>query len=169
MRYEEIFSNVMLCFNDAFFYFSLRFAYKRCELSKKTQEEKGLRDSEYNTMMKDIEYKVLYNYFVRNDAKLPVEGNKITSREAFENVFGYATVMGKKGRPIVIDFKKEFVVPIILSITDVYTEIDIIKVSLNKGGDITIYYKINLGNKLTFQILPFKAIAFLKLIKGMSY
>lgn len=56
----------------------------------------------------ELPYTRMRNYYVRNDAELPVEG-KIDDRATFESLFGMATLMGTDGQPTPVDWDGEFV------------------------------------------------------------
>jgi ecotin len=104
-----------------------------------------------------IAYNELKNYFVKNNAKLPISKNKITNQKQFDAVFGAAAHMGD-GKPSTIDFNKEFVVPIILKETNLETEIIVKGVAMGSMGDVVVNYVVKRGKKMSFTIKPFHAI-----------
>lgn len=75
------------------------------------------------TVSKTIPYSEAKNYFVRNDAQLPVPA-KINTREEFDGFFGMAATMGDDGMPTSIDFTKQFVIAVVLPATNVDLELD---------------------------------------------
>lgn len=105
---------------------------------------------------KDVPFIEAHNYFVRNDAPLPAP-QKITSQEEFERYFGMAAFMGKDGQPTAIDFGKQFVLPIVLPVTDVETEI--VPTQLQCQGDTLFYtYEVRLGEVIRYRIQPLSII-----------
>lgn len=104
-----------------------------------------------------FEYRDLKNYFVKNNAKLPISKNKITTQKQFDAIFGEGAHMGD-GIPTKIDFNKEFVVPIILKETNLETEIIVKGVAMGSMGDIVVNYVVKRGKKMSFTIKPFHAI-----------
>lgn len=103
----------------------------------------------------DIEYRLAKNYFVRNDADLSgFSSPKIETQDAFDAIFGPATIMGDEGTPTPVDFKKKYVVAIINPLTerDVTLEVE----QVQKSGDlITVTYTETSGGKQTMQTRPF--------------
>jgi len=105
---------------------------------------------------KDVPFIEAHNYFVRNDAPLPAP-QKITSQEEFERYFGMAAFMGKDGQPTAIDFGKQFVLPVVLPVTDVETEI--VPTQLLCQGDTLFYtYEVRLGEAIRYRIQPLSII-----------
>ena len=105
-----------------------------------------------------IDYQLLTQYFVKNNAKLPVKNNRIDTQKKFDALFGAASVMGKEGQPSHVDFKTQFVVPIILQETNRPTTIEITGVAMGAMGTIVVYYKVTKENPVSYQIRPFAAI-----------
>ena len=70
----------------------------------------------------EVAFEVAKNYFFKNDQEIPASP-KITTAEEFGKLFGMATTMGKDGKPTEIDFTKQFVLAIVLSVTNLATEI----------------------------------------------
>ena len=91
---------------------------------------------------KEVPYTKLERYFFRNDAEIPTNP-KIDTREQFDNLFGMAAVMGPNGRPTEVDFTKQFVIAVVLPITNQAVEIE---------AERLLYYKDLLGGtNLDFQ------------------
>ena len=80
----------------------------------------AVENSEGNS---EVAFEVAKNYFFKNDQVIP-EYPKITTEEEFNKLFGMATTMGKDGKPTAIDFTKQFVLAIVLPVTDITTEIN---------------------------------------------
>lgn len=89
-----------------------------------------------------IPYTIANGYFVKNSFKEVLKNNKITSKEAFENIFGMATVMGKNGKPTFIDFKKNYVIAIVNPINNLSAQIIPIKLIRNNKSNLTLHFKI---------------------------
>lgn len=104
-----------------------------------------------------IPYKILQGYFVRNDfvVHLPAD-TVINSKITFENIFGYATVMGRKTDPI--NFELETILAIMPAVTDMDTQIELTSIE-SISGEIIVNYKINSGQKQTFDIKPLLLIS----------
>ena len=104
----------------------------------------------------NVPFTEAHNYFVRNDAPMPVP-TTITTEEQFGKYFGMAAFMGKDGKPTPIDFTTQFVLPVVLPVTDTETEIQPQKVELQ--GDTLFYtYVIQTGEQLSFSIQPLSLI-----------
>lgn len=74
-------------------------------------------------VMTEVPYTKLQNYFFRNDAQIPTNP-KIDTKEQFDSLFGMATLMGPNGQPTAVDFEHQFVVSVILPVTNQLTELD---------------------------------------------
>lgn len=106
-----------------------------------------------------INYTELSNYFVDNR----IEVNKpqrliINSRETFESYFGEAAVMGRNGQPTPIDFKTQFVMAVVLPETDRMTQVIPGEV-LQHDNVIIMNYRVLRGEKVSYRMVPFAAIA----------
>ena len=104
----------------------------------------------------EIAFEEAKNYFFKNGEAIPADP-KITSEEAFNKLFGMATTMGKDGKPTEIDFSKQFVLAIVLPVTNIDTEIKPIKVE-EKGDTLLYTYEIKTGEKQTYSIQPVSII-----------
>ena len=104
----------------------------------------------------EVPFTEAHNYFVRNDAPMPVP-TVITSEEEFDGYFGMAAFMGKDGKPTPIDFTTQMVLPIVLPVTDIETEIKPVKVEL-KGDSLIYTYSVQIGEPLSFSIQPLSLI-----------
>ena len=104
----------------------------------------------------EVPFTEAHNYFVRNDAPMPVP-TVITSEEEFTNYFGMAAFMGKDGKPTPIDFTTQMVLPIVLPVTDIETKIKPVKVEL-KGDSLIYTYSVQIGEPLSFSIQPLSLI-----------
>ena len=104
----------------------------------------------------EVAFEVAKNYFFKNDQQIPASP-KITTEEEFNKLFGMATVMGKDGKPTSIDFTKQFVLAIVLPVTDMATEINPVKVEA-KSDSLFYKYEVKTGEKQTYSIQPVSII-----------
>lgn len=93
------------------------------------------------------------HYFVNNTAPTNVLV-KATSQSELERYFGYATVMGKDGKPTEIDFSKQMVIAKILPSTNRYTETSSPKVSVTGKNELTLSYTITRGQEMSYSMTP---------------
>ena len=104
----------------------------------------------------EVAFEVAKNYFFKNDQEIPASP-KITTAEEFGKLFGMATTMGKDGKPTEIDFTKQFVLAIVLSVTNLATEITPNR--LEKKGDTLFYfYDAKVGEAQTYSTQPISLI-----------
>ena len=87
-----------------------------------------------------IDYKVANHYFFNNNAEIP-DNPIVTDRKDIERLYGAAPVMGRDGLPTEIDFKKEFVIGVVLPITNHHTEIILGKLTEN-NDTLTLTYSV---------------------------
>jgi Uncharacterized conserved protein len=120
-----------------------------CTTNKATSAEKSVVSSE-------VPFTVAEHYFFNKGQDIPVNP-KITSEELFKQLFGMATVMGENGKPTKIDFSKQFVLAVVLPVTDINTEINPVKVE-EKGDTLFYHYDVKTGEKQSFSIQPLSII-----------
>ncbi|MBQ1627019.1 MAG: pyridoxamine 5'-phosphate oxidase family protein [Prevotella sp.] len=120
-----------------------------CTTNKATSAEKSVVSSE-------VPFTVAEHYFFNKGQDIPVNP-KITSEELFKQLFGMATVMGENGKPTKIDFSKQFVLAVVLPVTDIDTEITPVKVE-EKGDTLFYHYDVKTGEKQSFSIQPLSII-----------
>lgn len=102
-------------------------------------------------------YTGMNNYFVRNDFKDGTHRLVIHNQQDFDAVFGAGAVMGVNGEPTRIDWRRQFVVAIILPMTNYQTEVE--NVMLNRDNNRLIYsYIVHRGHKTSYNIRPFAAV-----------
>lgn len=100
-----------------------------------------------------ISYKEASHYFVRNDVT-DYSPRLIQSYEEFERYFGMAATMGTDGLPTAIDFKKQNVIAIIESQTNVDTDIKISSIK-KQDGKIAVRYKVvKTGDPRSYSTVP---------------
>lgn len=93
---------------------------------------------EERQLLKKIPYTIAEHYFFRNDAQVPTNP-KINTREAFDSLFGMAAVMGDNGAPTSIDFEKQFVIAVVLPVTNQTVDLSD-KVLIDDGKTLTFEY-----------------------------
>lgn len=120
-----------------------------CTTNKATSAEKSVVSSE-------VPFTVAEHYFFNKGQDIPVNP-KITSEELFKQLFGMATVMGENGKPTEIDFSKQFVLAVVLPVTDINTEITPVKVE-EKADTLFYHYDVKTGEKQSFSIQPLSII-----------
>ena len=122
---------------------------------------------EDNNAAEEVAFEVAKNYFFKNDQTIPASP-KITTEEEFNRLFGMATTMGERlrvgdgtsgmdGKPTEIDFTKQFVLAIVLPVTDIATEINPVKLEA-KGDSLFYTYDVKTGEKQSFTIQPVSII-----------
>ena len=104
-----------------------------------------------------ISFTCLDNYFVRNDVDCSKQQRLILDNKAdFEGFFGMAATMG--GLPTDINWNKQYVVALILPETNRMTTIT--PVDVRQDGDkVVVCYKVDRGEKTTYTMVPFTAVA----------
>ena len=104
-----------------------------------------------------VPYTTLENYYVRNDVDCSKQQRLILDNKAdFEGFFGMAATMG--GLPTDINWNKQYVVALILPETNRMTTIT--PVDVRQDGDkVVVCYKVDRGEKTTYTMVPFTAVA----------
>ncbi|MCR4853322.1 MAG: hypothetical protein K5893_07015 [Prevotella sp.] len=105
-----------------------------------------------NEESSEVDFEVAKNYFFKNDQQIPASP-KITTEDEFNKFFGMAAVLGEDGEPTSIDFTKQFVLAIVLPVTDTATEINPVKVEA-KSHSLFYTYEVKTGEKQTYSIQP---------------
>lgn len=100
----------------------------------------------------EVPYTVATSYFVRNDYQGPTLAPlKIESREAFDQVFGTAVVMGSQATPI--DFDKQYVIAIVGPV--VSSQMQLSATALQQTADqLLLSLKVEPGQALSYSIQP---------------
>lgn len=112
--------------------------------------------AEGDEVSNEVAFEVAKNYFFKNDQEIPASP-KVTTEEEFNNLFGMATTMGEDGKPTPIDFTRQFVLAIVLPVTDYDTEINPMKV-VEKGDSLLYTYEVKQGEQQSFSIQPVSII-----------
>lgn len=102
-------------------------------------------------------YNRMNNYYVNNNFPDGTHKLVIHNQQDFENVFGEAAVMGHNGQPTRIDFSRQFVVAMIMPVTNRQTTIE--TALLRRLGDRLYFsYIIDEGHATSYTIRPFTAV-----------
>ena len=100
----------------------------------------------------DLPYTRMRNYYVRNDAELPIEA-RIGDRATFESLVGMATLMGTDGQPTPVDWDSEFVLAVVNPATNYLTKLS--PGSLRQeNGDLVFTFIEAVGEKQSYWSLP---------------
>lgn len=106
-----------------------------------------------------IDFTELRNYYVVNSHKpKKLERKIINTEEEFRNIFGEAAVMGADGNPTPVNFKTQFVLAVILPETNRVVSMYPENV-LENGNAVIFNYKVDKGEKTSYTMVPFTAIA----------
>ena len=104
----------------------------------------------------EVAFEVAKNYFFKNNQEIPASP-KITTAEEFSKLFGMATTMGKDGKPTPIDFTKQFVLAIVLPVTNLATEITPARLD-EKGDTLFYFYDAKVGEAQSYSTQPISLI-----------
>jgi hypothetical protein len=104
----------------------------------------------------EVAFEVAKNYFFKNDQEIP-SSPKIMTAEEFGELFGMATTMGKDGKPTEIDFTKQFVLVIVLPVTNLATEITPDRFE-EKGDTLLYFFDAKVGEAQSYSIQPISLI-----------
>ena len=105
-----------------------------------------------------IPYTTLENYFVRNDVDCSKQQRLIIDNQSdFEQYFGMAATMG--GLPTKVNWKKQYVVAIILPETKRATSIEPVNVKVSDNQCLVFSYHVKKGDRISHTMVPFTAVA----------
>jgi len=106
---------------------------------------------------KPVQFETLENYYVRNDVDCSkLQRLIIDNAQDFDAFFGPAAIMG--GQPTDINWKRQFVIAVLLPETNRPTMVTPLEVKQNEHS-IIMKYQVNRGNKTSYSLVPFTAIA----------
>lgn len=105
-----------------------------------------------------VPYRVLNNYFVRNDVPDVVSPRVIFSQTDFQQTFGMAAFMGAKGRPTPVNFDEEIVMAVLPPRMQQACEFRVKEV-VTEEGKLVFRYECALGAPLSYTIRPSLLIA----------
>ena len=112
--------------------------------------------TEGNEASDKVAFEVAKNYFFKNDQEIPASP-KITTAEEFGKLFGMATTIGEDGKPTEIDFTKQFVLAIVLPVTNLATEITPNRLE-EKGDTLFYFYNAKVGEAQSYSTQPISLI-----------
>ena len=104
----------------------------------------------------EVAFEVAKNYFFKNGQEIP-SSPKITTAEEFGKLFGMATTMGEDGKPTPIDFTKQFVLAIVLPVTNLGTEITPDRLE-EKGDTLFYFYDAKVGEAQSYSTQPISLV-----------
>ncbi len=104
----------------------------------------------------EVPFQMAHNYFFRNDQPIP-DSPRVTTQQDFSRLFGAAAMMGPDGMPTPIDFSRQFVLAIILPVTDCDTQITPLQV-VAQGHTLYYYFQVDVGQQQSFQMQPLSLI-----------
>lgn len=106
---------------------------------------------------KDIPFVTLENYYVRNDVDCSKTQHLIIDNETdFNKFFGAAALMG--GMPTDINWKKQYVIAVLLPETNRATMVTPMEVKASEGN-VIFKFQVNRGHKTSYTLVPFAAVA----------
>ena len=106
---------------------------------------------------KSVPFTELEHYYVRNDVDCRQTQRLILdNKEDFEAFFGEGAVTG--GMPTDINWKRQFVVAILLPVTRKTTMVTPLEVK-QSPGNVILYYRVITGRKTSYTMVPFTAVA----------
>ena len=130
---------------------TIAFGAASCSASKDASSEVGEK----------VRFNEAANYAVRNDAPKNT-ARVVYDMETFDSIFTATATMREEGRPSLIDFGFEVVVPVVLPVTDHATELKIENVTSQTRKDgqklLIVAYKAKRGKKLSYNIQPAKIL-----------
>ncbi len=105
-----------------------------------------------------VPFRLLHNYFVRNNVPDGEWRELFTSKKAFNARFGMAAFMGPKGKPSTIDFEQEAVLAVISPKQKQEVSLQAQEVT-TAGETLTFSYIHTMGAPLSYTIRPCLLIA----------
>lgn len=106
-----------------------------------------------------VSYELAKGYFLRNDVDTEDFPIQITSQEQLDQFFGMAAVMGENGKPTVIDFDKNFVIPVVYPETDQETSLVVERFWHTAATELTLSVAAVRGEEhRSFTIRPIKLL-----------
>lgn len=106
---------------------------------------------------KDVPFTVIENYYVRDNMRFDKTQHLIIdNQQDFDACFGAAAVMG--GMPTDINWKKQFVVAVLLPVTSQATTVTPLEVK-QSPGNVIFKYQVMRGRTTSYTMMPFAAVA----------
>jgi frataxin-like iron-binding protein CyaY len=121
-----------------------------------TKGEKTIFTNSEETHINPIEAK---NYFIKNNYKeAELHYLKITTKEAFNRVFGMGTTMGNQGAPTKIDFSKYYVIALIDKTSNLKSDIRVSITQTHKNISVVVFKDQENGTAQSYTSRPFKIL-----------
>ena len=128
-------------------------AFSSCTGSQSDKASVDSISASESPLTDSIPYRVVEGYFASSDS-LPTA---ITSEEELSRYMGIATTMTQV--PTSIDWSREFVTPIALPSTRIFTEVAPCSLHKDREGHLVLVYKVLEGKDLeTSEMRPFLAV-----------
>ena len=106
-----------------------------------------------------INYTELNNYYVRSGVvSKKIQRVVFDNETEFQQYFSEAAVMGRNGQPTPVNFKTQYVLAIILPVTDKDTQVIPAEIS-QVDNTVIVNYRVKKGKKLGYNIIPYTAVA----------
>ncbi|MBO7609059.1 MAG: hypothetical protein J6S96_02500 [Muribaculaceae bacterium] len=106
-----------------------------------------------------INYTELNNYYVRSGVvSKKIQRVVFDNETEFQQYFSEAAVMGRNDQPTPVNFKTQYVLAIILPVTDKDTQVIPAEIS-QVDNTVIVNYRVKKGKKLGYNIIPYTAVA----------
>lgn len=106
---------------------------------------------------KEVPFTELKNYYVRNNMRYDRPQHIIIdNQQDFDAYFGAAAVMG--GLPTDVNWNKQYVIAVILPVTNHATMVTPLEVK-QSPGNVIFKYQVYRGGKTSYTLMPFAAVA----------
>ncbi|MFH0755720.1 MAG: DUF6567 family protein [Bacteroidota bacterium] len=114
----------------------------------------SVKDKVMENIDSDVPFSIARDYCLKTTLKSKQLSNpKITTQKEFERIFQKSTTMDENSSPTSIDFSKQYVIAIVDRATKNKTVINADNLKV-RGDDMTLFYKIEEGEKQTCKIQP---------------
>ena len=105
-----------------------------------------------------IGYTELNNYYATTVDESKPQRLILNTQAEFDAHFGAAAVMGRNGEPTRVDFRRQFVLAVVLPPTNRNTTVVPGEI-LVTDREIIFNYRVNKQERLSYKIMPFTAVA----------
>ena len=136
--------------------FILIFGFTSCVSEREKTHKTSTRSEKSNS--DTIPFTLIKNYFVKNTGTIP-NNKKIKTSEEFNAFFGSAATMGKEGKPTELDFKKKYVIAVVLPETERSITLTPLFLKRVSSEELVFYYKKEMGELQSYKVVPFLAIS----------
>lgn len=114
----------------------------------------SVKDKIMENLDADVPFIIAKNYCVNTTFNKQLSSSKITSQIEFERIFEKSATTDEYSEPTSIDFSKQYVIAIVGKSTKNNTVIYANNLKV-EGDEMTLYYKIEEGEKQTYKMQPF--------------